>query len=49
VFLSPEEATDPVCGMSVAIATAEHTLVHDAQTYYFCSAHCRRSFEAALV
>jgi xanthine dehydrogenase accessory factor len=44
-----EYATDPVCGMTVAVARAEHTLEHDGTTYYFCSAHCRRKFEAALV
>ena len=44
-----EYATDPICGMTVAVARAEHTLEHDGATYYFCSAHCRRKFEAALV
>jgi xanthine dehydrogenase accessory factor len=44
-----EYATDPICGMSVAVAGAEHTLEHDGTTYYFCGAHCRRKFEAALV
>jgi xanthine dehydrogenase accessory factor len=44
-----EYATDPICGMSVAVAGAEHTLEHDGTTHYFCSAHCRRKFEAALV
>jgi xanthine dehydrogenase accessory factor len=44
-----EYATDPICGMSVAVAGAEHTLEHEGTTYYFCGAHCRRTFEAALV
>ncbi len=44
-----EYATDPVCGMSVAVAGAQHTLERDGTTYYFCGAHCRRKFEAALV
>jgi xanthine dehydrogenase accessory factor len=44
-----EYATDPICGMSVAVAGAEHTLEHDGTTHYFCGAHCRRKFEAALV
>ena len=39
------EATDPVCGMTVEIATARHTLEYLGHTYYFCSAGCRRSFE----
>jgi xanthine dehydrogenase accessory factor len=44
-----EYATDPICGMSVAVVGAEHTLEHDGATYYFCGAHCRKKFEAALV
>jgi xanthine dehydrogenase accessory factor len=44
-----EYATDPVCGMSVAVAGAAHTLEHESTTYYFCGAHCRKKFEAALV
>jgi xanthine dehydrogenase accessory factor len=44
-----EYATDPICGMSVAVAGAEHVLEHDGTTHYFCSAHCLRKFEAALV
>jgi xanthine dehydrogenase accessory factor len=44
-----EYATDPICGMSVAVAGAEHTLERDGTTYYFCSAHCRKKFQAALV
>ena len=38
---------DPVCGMDVEPATSEHRLEHDGQTYYFCSGHCRASFEAS--
>jgi xanthine dehydrogenase accessory factor len=44
-----EYATDPICGMSVAVAGAQYTLEHDGTTYYFCSAHCLRKFESALV
>jgi xanthine dehydrogenase accessory factor len=44
-----EEATDPVCGMTVAVATAKETLELDGVTYYFCGAHCRKTFEAAHV
>ena len=44
-----EEAVDPVCGMTVAVAAAKETLVRDGVTYYFCGAHCRRKFEAASV
>jgi xanthine dehydrogenase accessory factor len=44
-----EYATDPVCGMTVPVVSADHMLEHDGTNYYFCSAHCRRKFEAALV
>ncbi|KUO64177.1 MAG: copper-transporting ATPase [Alphaproteobacteria bacterium BRH_c36] len=39
--------TDPVCGMRVNIATAEHKTQHDGQDVYFCSARCKDKFEAA--
>lgn len=41
-----EEAIDPVCGMTVRIAGAAHTHVHDGETYYFCGAGCRSRFAA---
>lgn len=44
-----EEAVDPVCGMTVAVAAANETVVRDGITYYFCGAHCRKQFEAAAV
>ncbi len=40
------KATDPVCGMSVDMATAKHKAEHAGQTHYFCSAGCRTKFEA---
>ncbi len=42
---APAEAIDPICGMTVQIATARHTARHEGVTFYFCSAHCRREFE----
>ncbi|HEV7129658.1 MAG TPA: XdhC family protein [Ktedonobacterales bacterium] len=42
------EATDPICGMTVDIATARHTSERDGQRYYFCCAGCQRQFEAAV-
>ena len=39
------EAIDPVCGMTVEIATARYVAAHAGQAYYFCSAGCKRSFE----
>jgi heavy metal translocating P-type ATPase len=40
------EVTDPVCGMSVDPGTAEHQLLHDGETVYFCSGHCQATFAA---
>ena len=39
------EAIDPVCGMTVEIATAHFSSEYDGTTYYFCAAGCKRSFE----
>jgi Cu+-exporting ATPase len=41
-----DRATDPVCGMTVTIATAKHQLEHAGTTYYFCGAGCRTKFAA---
>lgn len=38
-------ATDPVCGMKVAEATAVATSIYKGQTYYFCSALCKQLFD----
>jgi Cu+-exporting ATPase len=40
------QATDPVCGMTVTVATAQHRDVFGSQPYYFCSAKCRDTFRA---
>ena len=40
----PESAIDPVCGMTVELAGALHTLRQGDTTHYFCSAHCREAF-----
>jgi len=37
-------AVDPVCGMTVDVEGALHTLVAESTTYYFCSAHCLDAF-----
>ncbi len=39
-------AKDPVCGMDVDPATAEHKAAYQGQTYYFCCPHCRAKFLA---
>jgi len=38
-------ATDPVCGMQVAIDGAQNTFEHEGTTYYFCAKGCRLDFE----
>jgi uncharacterized protein len=39
-------AKDPVCGMSVDRHKTPHRSVHDGATFYFCSAHCKKRFDA---
>jgi xanthine dehydrogenase accessory factor len=39
-----KEAKDPVCGMTVAIATARHSAEVKGTKYYFCCAGCRSKF-----
>lgn len=41
---APGKATDPVCGMQVAIEGAKHTEEHEGETFYFCCAGCREKF-----
>ena len=40
------EEIDPVCRMTVDVATARNVASHEGRTYYFCSAGCRAAFEA---
>lgn len=40
-----EESVDPVCGMTVEVASARHRFEHDGSTYYFCCPACRKAFE----
>jgi xanthine dehydrogenase accessory factor len=39
------EATDPVCGMTVEVGSARHTVDHEGTTYYFCAPGCARAFK----
>jgi xanthine dehydrogenase accessory factor len=39
------QAIDPICHMSVDIATAQHMSEYENQLYYFCSAGCKESFD----
>jgi xanthine dehydrogenase accessory factor len=42
--VAPEEAVDPICGMTVAVAGARHSAQAEGKTYYFCCAGCRTKF-----
>jgi xanthine dehydrogenase accessory factor len=44
-----KEAIDPICNMTVDIATAKFTTEREGRRYYFCCAHCLRTFEKAHV
>ena len=41
---APASALDPVCGMTVDVATARHTAEVDGSVFYFCCPHCRARF-----
>lgn len=40
-------ATDPVCGMSVTVNDDAITRQYGGESYYFCSEHCARTFDAS--
>ena len=40
-----DQAIDPVCGMTVEIATARFSTEHHGTTYYICAPGCQRAFE----
>jgi xanthine dehydrogenase accessory factor len=44
--IATHEEIDPVCGMTVDVASARYRSVHDGTTFYFCSAGCLQRFEA---
>jgi xanthine dehydrogenase accessory factor len=41
----PGASRDPVCGMTVSADASSASLEHGGETYYFCCAGCRRSFQ----
>jgi heavy metal translocating P-type ATPase len=43
---APPTAKDAVCGMDVDPVMSAHTLAHEGETFYFCSAGCKAKFEA---
>jgi xanthine dehydrogenase accessory factor len=40
----PAEATDPVCGMAVAVEPGGLAAEHEGTTYYFCGPRCQSRF-----
>ncbi len=44
-----EEAIDPICNMTVDVATAQHVSEFGGQRYYFCCETCKRTFEKSHV
>ncbi|MGL4611261.1 MAG: XdhC family protein [Trueperaceae bacterium] len=43
-MLQKQESIDPVCGMTVDVATAKHSYELEGAMYYFCCPHCRKRF-----
>ena len=39
-------ARDPVCGMTIDRGAGHPTSIHDGRTVYFCSAHCKATYDA---
>ncbi len=39
-------AIDPVCGMTVDEKTAQNKSDYKGNSYYFCSAGCKKTFDA---
>jgi xanthine dehydrogenase accessory factor len=42
---APETAIDPICDMTVDVATAAFMTEWNGTTYYFCAAGCQKAFE----
>ena len=41
-----KKVVDPVCGMTIDPAKAAGKSDYKGATYYFCSDHCKRTFDA---
>ena len=41
-----KSAIDPVCGMTVDTDRAEYRSFQKGDTYYFCSAGCKETFDS---
>src|SRR5579859_3251618 len=37
---------DPICGMSVDVASAKHRTEYEGKAFYFCCAGCKEKFDA---
>jgi xanthine dehydrogenase accessory factor len=46
---APETAMDPICGMTVVVASDTPSLEHDGETIYFCGEGCKRKFQESHV
>jgi xanthine dehydrogenase accessory factor len=46
VAATRHEEIDPVCDMTVEVATARYRTTHEGRTYHFCSARCLERFSA---
>lgn len=40
------QVKDPVCGMMIEDSAATGRSTYQGKTYYFCSAECKKSFDA---
>ena len=40
------QAVDPICPMSVDMATATYTSHYQGRTFYFCCGGCKRKFDS---
>jgi xanthine dehydrogenase accessory factor len=43
--IEPPKTKDPVCGMTVNVATAKYSSDYDGGKIYFCCAHCKSTFD----
>jgi xanthine dehydrogenase accessory factor len=43
-MMQKQEAVDPVCRMTVDVATAKHSYELEGTMHYFCCPHCRKRF-----
>ena len=44
--LPPGKARDPVCGMTVDMASARHRTTHEGRQWFFCNPRCLEKFRA---